>query len=212
MNKVILGRKIGMTQLFNEDGLSIPVTVIEAGPCTVVQKKTVESDGYNALRVGFVNVVEKRLNKPDRGLFSKAKVAGKRFVREFRLEDINGFEVGQDITVADMFQNGDKVDVSGISKGKGFQGTIKRYGQKGGPESHGSMYHRRPGSMGSNTSPGRVFKGKKLPGHMGSDKITVQNLDVIRVDTERNLLLVKGAIPGPKGNLVVIKNTVKGGK
>lgn len=212
MKKVILGRKIGMTQLFNEDGLSIPVTVIEAGPCTVVQKKTIESDGYNALRVGFVNAVEKRLNKPDKGLFSKSKVAVKKFVKEFRLEDINGFEVGQDISIADMFQNGDKVDVSGISKGKGFQGTIKRYGQSGGPETHGSMYHRRVGSMGSNTSPARVFKGKKLPGHMGSDKITVQNLNIVRVDTERNLLLVKGAVPGPKGGLLVIKNTVKSGK
>jgi large subunit ribosomal protein L3 len=209
MKKFILGKKIGMTQVFNEVGLSIPVTVIEAGPCTVIQSKTVESDGYNAVKVGFVDMSEKKLNKPQKGQFSKLKLAPKKFLREFRLDDNANFEVGHDIKIEEMFQAGDRVDVSGISKGKGFQGTIKRYGQKGGPESHGSMYHRRPGSMGSNTTPARVFKGKKLPGHMGVDKITIQNLDVVRVENERNILLVKGAVPGPKGALLVIKNTVK---
>ncbi len=212
MGKFILGKKIGMTQVFNENGLSIPVTVIEAGPCTVIQNKTVENDGYNAVKVGFDKVSEKKLNKPDKGQFSKAKAAPTKFLKEFRLEAASSYEVGQDIAVGDMFQTGDKVDVSGISKGKGFQGTIKRYGQKGGAETHGSMYHRRVGSMSANTSPARVFKGKKLPGHMGVDKITVQNLDVVRVDSERNLLLIRGAVPGPKGGLVVIKNTVKSGK
>ena len=209
MKKFILGKKIGMTQVFNENGLSIPVTVIQAGPCTVVQRKTVDSDGYNAIKVGFVEIIEKKLNKPQKGQFSKLKLSPKKYLREFRLEEGASFEVGQDIKIEDMFAAGERVDVSGISKGKGFQGTIKRYGQKGGPETHGSMYHRRPGSMGSNTSPARVFKGKKLPGHMGVDKITIQNLDVVRVDNERNLLLVKGAVPGPKGGILVIKNTVK---
>ncbi len=209
MKKFMLGKKVGMTQIFSDDGLAIPVTVIQAGPCTVVQKKTVDTDGYSAVKVGFEDVADKKLNKPERGLFSKIKVSAKKHLREFRAEDSEKYEVGQDIKVEDMFAAGDKIDVSGISKGKGFQGTIKRYGQKGGAETHGSMYHRRVGSMGANTSPARVFKGKKLPGHMGSDNITVQNLDVVRVDGERNLLLVKGAVPGPKGGLLVIKNTVK---
>jgi large subunit ribosomal protein L3 len=212
MSKFILGKKIGMTQIFNDAGLSIPVTVIQAGPCPVVQKKTVETDGYTALKLGFEEIPEKKLNKPEKGLFSKIKVSSRRYLKEFRTEDVAKYEVGQDIKVADMFNNGDRVDVSGISKGKGFQGTIKRYGQKGGQETHGSMYHRRVGSMGANTSPARVFKGKRLPGHMGVDKITVQNLDVVRVDSERNLLLIKGAVPGPKGGLVVVKGTVKSGK
>lgn len=212
MKKFILGKKVGMTQVFNEDGLSIPVTVIQAGPCTVLQKKSVETDGYDAVKVGYDDVEDKKLNKPERGLFAKLKLSSKKTIKEFRAEDSAKYEVGQDIKVADMFQAGDKIDVSGISKGKGFQGTIKRYGQKGGPETHGSMYHRRVGSMGSNTSPARVFKGKKLPGHMGLDNVTVQNLDIVRVDSERNLLLVKGAVPGPKGGLLVIKDTVKSGK
>ncbi len=212
MNKFMLGKKVGMTQVFNENGLSIPVTVIQAGPLSVVQKKTSETDGYTSLKVGFWDVLEKKLNKPEKGLFAKIKSPAKKYLREFRTEDVAKYEIGQEIKIEDMFQNGDKIDVSGISKGKGFQGTIKRYGQKGGPETHGSMYHRRPGSMGSNTSPARVFKGKKLPGHMGVDKITVQNLVVIKVDSERNLLLVKGAVPGPKGGLLVIKETVKSGK
>jgi large subunit ribosomal protein L3 len=209
MKKFILGKKIGMTQVFNEKGLSIPVTVIEAGPCTVIQNKTIENDGYNAVKVGFVDIIEKKLSKPLKGQFSKLKLAPKKFLREFRLEDGISFDVGHDIKIEDMFLAGERVDVSGISKGKGFQGTIKRYGQKGGPESHGSMYHRRPGSMGSNTTPARVYKGKKLPGHMGVDKITIQNLEVVRVENERNLLLIKGAVPGPKGAILVIKNTVK---
>lgn len=209
MNKFILGKKIGMTQIFNEDGMVIPVTVIEAGPCTVVQKKTVENDGYAAVKVGFGAVTEKRLTKPEKGLFAKLKLAPKKHLKEFKAEDADKYEVGQDIKVDIMFQAGDKIDVSGTSKGKGFQGTIKRYGQSGGPETHGSMYHRRVGSMSANTNPARVFKGKKLPGHMGLEKITVQNLEVVKVDGERNLLLVKGAVPGPKGGLLVVKNTVK---
>ncbi len=212
MKKFLLGKKIGMTQIFNEIGLAIPVTVIQAGPCPVVQKKTVENDGYTAIKLGFGEIPEKKLNKPDKGLFSKIKVSSRRYLKEFRTDDVAKYEVGQEIKVTDMFSNGDRIDVSGISKGKGFQGTIKRYGQSGGPETHGSMYHRRVGSMGSNTSPARVFKGKRLPGHMGVDKITVQNLDVVKVDSERNLLLVKGAIPGPKGGLVVVRETVKSGK
>lgn len=212
MNKCILGKKVGMTQVFNDDGLLIPVTVIEAGPCTVVQKKTTETDGYSSIKVGFVDVAEKKLTKPEKGQFSKVKIAPKKYLRELRLADADKYEVGQAVKVEEMFQTGDKVDVSGISKGKGFQGTIKRYGQSGGNETHGSMYHRRVGSMGPNTSPGRVFKGKKLPGHMGVDNVTVQNLDVVRVDGERNLLLIKGAVPGPKGGLLVIKDTVKTGK
>ena len=212
MEKCILGKKVGMTQIFSEEGLAIPVSVIEAGPCTVIQKKTIDNDGYNAIKVGFVNVEDKKLNKPEKGLFTKAKISSKKILREFRFENIEKYEVGQEINVSDMFQAGDKIDVSGTSKGKGFQGTIKRYGQSGGPETHGSMYHRRVGSMGSNTSPARVFKGKKLPGHMGVDKITTQNLVIVRVDSERNLLLVKGAVPGPKGGLLVIKNTVKSSK
>lgn len=212
MNKFILGKKIGMTQIFNENGLSIPVTVIQAGPCAVVQKKTVENDGYTALKLGFEEIPEKKLNKPEKGLFAKIKVSSRRYLKEFRTTDVAKYEVGQEIKVADMFNSGDRIDVSGISKGKGFQGTLKRYGQSGGPETHGSMYHRRVGSMGSNTSPARVFKGKRLPGHMGVDKITVQNLDVVKVDSERNLLLVRGAVPGPKGGLIVVKETVKSGK
>ncbi|HEX9062547.1 MAG TPA: 50S ribosomal protein L3 [Clostridia bacterium] len=208
MEKFIVGKKIGMTQIFREDGVIVPVTVIQAGPCTVVQKKTDETDGYQAVKIGFENVEEKKLNKPEMGLFSKTKVSPKKHLKEFRVNP-EKYEVGQDINVADVFQAGDRIDVSGISKGKGFQGTIKRYGQKGGKETHGSMYHRRVGSMSANTSPARVFKGKKLPGHMGVDKITVQNLDVVRVDAERNLMLVKGAVPGPKGGLLVIKDTVK---
>lgn len=212
MNKFILGKKVGMTQVFNENGLSLPVTVIQAGPCPVVQKKSIENDGYTSLKVGFGEVSEKRLNKPDKGLFTKVKVPVRKYLREFRTDDVDKYEVGQEIKVSDMFKDGDRIDVSGISKGKGFQGTIKRYGQKGGADTHGSMYHRRVGSMSANTSPARVFKGKKLPGHMGVDKITVQNLVVVKVDAERNLLLVKGAVPGPKGGLLVIRDTVKTGK
>lgn len=212
MKKAMIGKKIGMTQIFDENGLVIPVTVVEAGPLTVVQKKTVDTDGYDAIKVGYEKVQEKKLSKPALGQFTKTKLAPMKHLKEFRLEDISGFEVGQEIKAEDMFQAGDKIDVSGISKGKGFQGTIKRYGQKGGKETHGSMYHRRVGSMSANTNPARVFKGKKLPGHMGLDNTTVQNLEVVRVDAERSLILIKGAVPGPKGGLLVIKNTVKSGK
>lgn len=209
MQKFILGKKIGMTQVFTEDGLVIPVTVIEAGPCSIVQKKTVENDGYNALKIGFQDIKDKKLNKPDRGLFSKIKADAKKYLREFKVDDIEKYEVGSEIKVSEMFQDGDKIDVSGISKGKGFQGVIKRHGQSIGPKTHGSRYFRRPGSMGAGTSPGRVFKGKKLPGHMGVDKVTIQNLRIEKVDSERNLLLVKGAVPGPKGTLLTVRSAVK---
>jgi len=208
----MVGKKIGMTQIFDEKGLVIPVSVIQAGPLTVVQKKTVENDGYDAIKVGYESIKEKKLNKPNLGQFTKTKLAPMKYLKEFRLEDISGYEVGQEIKAEDMFQSGDKIDVSGMSKGKGFQGVTKRFGQKTGPNTHGSMYHRRPGSMGSGTSPGRVFKGKKLPGHMGMDNTTIKNLEVVRVDTDRNLILIRGAVPGPKGGLLVIKNTVKSGK
>jgi large subunit ribosomal protein L3 len=212
MKKFILGKKIGMTQIFTEDSLAVPVTVIQAGPCAVVQKKTMENDGYTAIKLGFEEVQEKKLNKPDKGLFTKINVPSKRYLREFRTDDIDKYDVGQEVKAADMFSEGDSIDVSGISKGKGFAGVIKRYGKHRGPETHGSKYHRRVGSMGAGTSPGRVFKGKKQPGHMGVDKITIQNLKVVKIDSDRNLLLVKGAVPGPKGGLVVIKETVKSGK
>lgn len=209
MQKCILGTKIGMTQIFTDEGIAIPVTVIQAGPVSVVQKKTKDSDGYDAIKVGYADVKEKKLNKPTKGQFSKAGVSTKKTLRELRLDNIDAYEVGAEIKVQDMFQQGDKVDVTGISKGKGFQGTVKRYGTSRGPMAHGSGYHRGVGSMGPNSSPSRVFKGKRLPGHMGVDRVTVQNLAVVRVDAERGLLLVRGAIPGPKGGLVVIKDTVK---
>ncbi|KHO63431.1 MULTISPECIES: 50S ribosomal protein L3 [Thermoanaerobacter] len=208
MKKGILGRKHGMTQIFNEKGEVIPVTVIEAGPCVVVQKKTVEADGYNAIQVGFGDVKEKRLTKPLIGHFKKAGVPFKRYLREFRLDDISGYEVGSEIKV-DIFKPGDKVDVTGISKGKGFAGVVKRYGANRGPMSHGSKYHRRVGSMGATTDPGRTFKGKIMPGHMGHERVTIQNLEVVKVDPELNLLLVKGSVPGPKGSLLIIKDSVK---
>lgn len=209
MQKCMLGRKIGMTQIFTDDGEMIPVTVIKAGPVSVIQKKAVETDGYNSIKVGFEDISEKRLNKPMKGQFDKAGVSAKRYVREFRLDNIDAYEVGQEIKVEDMFQEGDRVDISGVSKGKGYQGTIKRYGTSRGPEAHGSGYHRGVGSMGPAATPSRVMKGKRLPGHMGAEKVTVQNLSVVRVDSERGLLLVKGAVPGPRGGLVFIKDTVK---
>ena len=211
MKKAIIGKKVGMTQIFDENGRVIPVTVVEAGPCVVVQKKTIEKDGYEAIQVGFGDVREKLVNSPRKGHFAKAGVSLRRTLKEFRLENANEYEVGQEIT-ADVFVAGDKVDVSGVSKGKGFQGPIKRHGQSRGPESHGSRYHRRPGSMGACSFPGRVFKNKKLAGHMGSVKVTVQNLEVVRVDADKNLILVKGAIPGPKGSMVTIKEAVKSSK
>jgi large subunit ribosomal protein L3 len=209
MQKCMLGKKIGMTQIFTDEGDLIPVTVIQAGPVSVVQKKTEESDGYCSLKIGFEDIKENKVNKPMKGQFEKAGIAPKRVIREFRLENIDAYEVGQEIKVEDMFQEGDKIDVSGISKGKGYQGTVKRYGTSRGRESHGSQYHRGVGAMAGASNPSRVFKGKKLPGHMGADRVTVQNLTVVRVDAGRGLMLVKGAVPGPRGSLVEIKNSVK---
>ena len=211
MKKAILATKVGMTQIFNEDGVLTPVTVLQAGPCVVTQVKTVENDGYSAVQVGFVDKREKLVNKPMKGQFDKAGVSYKRFVREFRLEDAENYAVAQEIK-ADVFAAGEKVDATAISKGKGFQGAIKRHGQSRGPMAHGSKYHRHAGSNGACSDPSRVFKGKKMPGHMGHKKVTVQNLEIIKVDVENNLLLVKGAVPGPKKSLVTIKNTVKSGK
>ncbi len=208
MKKAILGKKIGMTQLFLADGTMIPVTVIEAGPCPVIQKKTVSHDGYDAIQVGFAELREKLANKPETGHCAKAGVKTMRYLRELKLDDAAAYEVGQVIS-ADTFAEGDKVDVSGRSKGKGFQGVIKRYNQGRGRMTHGSHYHRRVGSMSACSDPSRVFKSKHLPGHMGSENTTVQNLEIVRVDKERNLLLVKGAVPGAKGTLVTVKSTVK---
>ncbi|MEA5004471.1 MAG: 50S ribosomal protein L3 [Christensenella sp.] len=206
--KAILGEKVGMTQIFTEDGRVVPVTVVKAGPCVIVQKKTVESDGYNALQIGFGEIKEKNVNKPKKGHFSKVKATPTRYLREFRLEDASELEAGTEIK-ADVFEAGEKIDVSATSKGKGFQGNIVRWGQHRGPMSHGSRYHRRPGSMGACASPAKVMKGKRLPGHMGVEKITVQNLEVVKVDVDKNLILIKGAIPGSKGGLVTIKKSVK---
>ena len=208
MQKAILGKKIGMTQIFTEDGLVIPVTVIEAGPVTVVQKKTVETDGYNAIQVGYVDAKDKALTKPEKGHLAKAGVANKRVLKEFRLEDDSAYNVGDEIK-ADVFAEGDKIDVTGISKGHGYAGTVKRWGTHRGPMTHGSGYHRGVGSMGACSTPSRVMKNKRLPGHMGVEQVTVQNLDVVKVDAEKNIILVKGAVPGPKGGVVTIKNSIK---
>ena len=208
MKKAILATKVGMTQIFNEDGVLTPVTVLQAGPCVVTQVKTVENDGYAAIQVGFGEIREKLVNKPMKGQFDKAGVSYKRFVREFRLEDAESYKVAQEIK-ADVFAAGEKVDATAISKGKGFQGAIKRHGQSRGPMAHGSKYHRHAGSNGACSDPSRVFKGKGMPGHMGCEKVTVQNLVVVKVDAEQNLLLVKGAVPGSKKALVTIKETVK---
>lgn len=208
MKKAILGKKIGMTQIFDEKGKVIPVTVVEAGPCVVVQKKTEEVDGYNAIKVGFQDIREKLVNKPVKGQFAKAGVSLRRYLREFRLEDVNAYEVGAEIK-ADAFEAGEKIDVTGTSKGKGFAGPIKRWNFSRGPMTHGSKYHRGVGSMGAASSPSRTFKGKKMAGHMGAERVTTQNLEIVRVDAERNLILVKGAVPGPKKGLLIIKNTVK---
>ena len=206
--KTIIGKKVGMTQIFDEKGKVIPVTVIEAGPCLVAQVKSVETDGYNAIQLGFGDVKESKLNKPEKGHFAKAKLALKKHLREFRLDSVDGVNVGDEIKV-DTFQAGDKIDVQGTSKGKGFQGVIKRHGQSRGPMGHGSMYHRRPGSMGPTSTPGRVFKGKKLPGHMGRVTVTIQNLDVVKVDLDKNAILVKGSVPGAKGAILKLKTSVK---
>ena len=211
MKKGIIGRKVGMTQIFDEKGNVIPVTVIEAGPCTVAQVKTVETDGYDAVQLGFGEIKDKHINKPEKGHFTKAGLEAKKHLREFRLESVEGVKVGDEVK-ADVFEAGEKVDVQGISKGKGFQGVIKRHGQHRGPMGHGSMYHRRPGSMGSTSTPGGVFKGKKLPGHMGRVTITIQNLDVVRVDMDKNVILLKGSVPGAKGSILKIKSAVKATK
>ncbi len=208
MKKAIIGRKIGMTQIFDENGKVIPVTVVEAGPCAVLQKKTEEKDGYNAIQVGFEDIREKLANKPKKGHFAKAGVSLKRIVREFRLENIDEYEVGTEIK-ADVFAAGDKVDVTGVSKGKGFQGTIKRWNFHRGPMAHGSKYHRAVGSMGAASDPSRTFKNKKMPGHMGNKKTTILNIEVVKVMADKNVLLIKGGIPGPNKGYVVIKDTVK---
>ena len=209
MKKAILARKVGMTQIFNEAGELVPVTVLQAGPCVVTQVKTVENDGYAAVQVGFEDIREKLVNKPVKGMFDKAGVSYKRFVRELKLE---GYYAVKDEINADVFEAGDKIDATAVAKGKGFQGAIKRHGQSRGPMAHGSKYHRHAGSNGACSSPSKVFKGKKMPGHMGGKKVTTQNLEIVRVDAEKNLLLVKGAVPGPKKALVTIKESVKAGK
>ena len=208
MKKAIMGKKVGMTQIFNEHGKVIPVTVIEAGPCVVLQKKTVESDGYEAIQVGFGDIRERLVNKPKTGIFKKAGVNVKRYIREFRLEDVSAYEVGTEIK-ADIFAVGDKVDVSGISKGKGFQGTIKRWNAHRGPMSHGSKFHRAVGSMGASSDPSRTFKNKRMPGHMGAVNTTVLNLEVVKVMPEKNVILIKGGVPGPNKGMVIIRNSVK---
>lgn len=208
MKKAILATKVGMTQIFNEDGVLTPVTVLQAGPCVVTQVKTVENDGYSAVQVGFADIREKLLNKPEKGQFDKAEVPYKRYVQEFRFEDAESYEVKQEIK-ADIFAAGDKVDATAVSKGKGFQGAIKRHGQSRGPMTHGSKYHRHAGSNGAASDPSKVFKGKKMPGQMGHVQVTVQNLEIVRVDAENNLLLVKGSVPGPKKSLVTIRESVK---
>ena len=213
MKKAIVGKKIGMTQVFTDDGRLVPVTVVEAGPCKVVQKKSVESAGYSAVQVGFDTLPENRakklINKPMAGHFKKAGVAPARFVRELRLDNAAELEVGNDLTV-EQFQAGDKIDVSGVTRGRGFTGAIYRWNQHTGPMAHGSKYHRGVGSMSANTDPARVFKNKHMPGHYGVERVTVQNLEIVKIDTERNLLLIKGAVPGPNGGLLLVRNSVKG--
>ena len=208
MKKAILGKKIGMTQVFTEDGQLIPVSVIQAGPCQVVQKKTEEVDGYTAVQVGYEDKKERRANKPEKGHFQKANVPVKKYLKEFKLDNAAELNVGDELTV-EQLADGDVLDVTGTSKGHGFAGTIKRWGTHRGPMTHGSHYHRGPGSLGACSDPSRVFKGKKMPGHYGVVKVTIQNLDLVKIDKERNLLLVKGSIPGPKGGLVVVRNAVK---
>lgn len=207
--KSILGKKIGMTQIFDETGIIVPVTVVEAGPMVITQLKTKENDGYQAVQVGYGEIREKLLNKPQKGHFAKAGVGLKRHVREFRTEDLTNYSLAQELNV-EMFEAGDKVDVTGTSKGKGFQGPIKRHNLSRGFMTHGSRYHRGPGAMMGASDPSRVFKGKRLAGHMGAERVTIQNLEIVKVDAENNLLLIKGAIPGPKKGLVVVKKAIKG--
>ena len=206
--KALIGRKIGMTQIFDDEGHVIPVTAIEVGPCVITQIKTVEQDGYTAVQLGFGDVKENKLTKPAKGKFDKANVTPKKHLKEFRVDSVEGMNVGDELK-ADTFAAGDKVDVQGTSKGKGFQGVIKRWGQHRGPMGHGSMYHRRPGSMGPTSTPGRVFPGKHLPGHMGDVTVTVQNLEVVKVDLDKNVILVKGSVPGAKGAILRVKSSVK---
>lgn len=208
MNKAILATKIGMTQIFNENGVLVPVTVLEAGPCVVTQIKTKDSDGYDAVQVGYKAIRPKLVNKPLKGVFEKAGVEVKRHLQEFKFDDISSYKIADEIK-ADIFAVGDKIDVTAVSKGKGYQGAIKRHGQHRGPMAHGSKYHRHAGSNGSSSDPGHVAKGKKMPGHMGNEKITVQNLEVVRVDAEKNLILVKGAVPGPRKSLVTVREAIK---
>jgi len=208
LKKAIIGKKLGMTQIFDENNKVVPVTVIEAGPCVVTQKKTVEKDGYEAIQVGYGVIKEKLVNKPRKGHFSKAGVESKRLLKEFKLENSNDYQVGQELK-ADLFVAGDKVDVSGVSKGKGFQGTIKRWNGHRGPMSHGSKFHRSVGSMGASSDPSRTFKNKKMPGHMGNRNTTVLNLEVVKIMPEKNIILIKGGVPGPNKGFVVIRNTVK---
>ena len=208
MKKGLIGKKVGMTQIFDEAGKVIPVTAIEAGPCVVAQVKTEETDGYTAIQLGFGDVKESKINKPEKGHFAKSKLTPKKHLREFRLDSVENINVGDELK-ADTFTAGDQLDIQGTSKGKGFQGVIKRHGQSRGPMGHGSMYHRRPGSMGPTSTPGRVFKGKKLPGHMGHVTVTIQNLDVVKVDMDKNVILVKGSVPGAKGAILKIKSAVK---
>ena len=212
MKKAIVGKKIGMTQIFTDDGRLVPVTVVEAGPCKVVQKKTTESDGYEAVQVGFDTLPENRakklVNKPETGHFKKAGIAPARHLREFRLDNAKELEVGGELTVS-QFAAGERIDVCGVSKGHGFTGVIQRWNQHTGPMSHGSKYHRGVGSMGANSDPSRVFKNKHMPGHYGVERVTIQNLEIVKVDAERNLLLIKGAVPGPNGGLLLVQNTCK---
>ena len=208
MKKGILATKVGMTQIFNEDGVLTPVTVLLAGPCVVTQVKTAENDGYNAVQVGFVDKRAKLVSKPLKGHFDKAGVSYKRYVREFKFENASEYSVKDEIK-ADIFAAGDKIDATAISKGKGFQGAIKRHGQSRGPMAHGSKFHRHAGSNCSCSDPSKVFKGKKMPGQMGNKRVTIQNLEIVKIDAENNLILVKGAVPGPKKSLVTIKETVK---
>ena len=208
MNKGIIGKKIGMTQIFDEKGNVIPVTVIETAGNIVSQIKTVETDGYNAIQLGYGEIKDKHINKPEAGHFAKAKLPNRKHLREFRLDSVENYKVGDEVKV-DIFEVGEKVDIQGTSKGKGFQGVIKRHGQHRGPMGHGSMYHRRPGSMGPTSTPGRVFKGKKLPGHMGRNTITIQNLEVVKVDLDKNVILVKGSVPGANGSILKIKSSIK---
>ena len=208
MKKAVLGEKLGMTQIFNDKSHVIPVTVIKIGPCTVTQIKTEETDGYNAIQLGIGDVKEKKLTKPKKGHFEKFKISPKKHLREFRVDDIQNYKVGDELK-ADVFAVGEKVDIQGKTKGKGFQGVIKRHGQHRGPMGHGSMYHRKPGSMVATSKRGRVFKSKKLPGHMGGEMVTIQNLEVVKVDLDKNVILVKGSVPGVKGAILKIKNTVR---